>query len=119
MVQDELLNLDEEEPRRKHPRKAVDLRATIEYLDPEGGWYPVQGWVTEISLKGIRLRLPKDIGVSIKDRVRIFIHKPGIETSGKVKHITTDENSHLVLSIGIKLTEMSREHWAAWQVIVG
>ena len=119
MARDESLSLAQEEPRRKHQRKAVDLRATIEYLDPEGGWYPVQGWVTEVSLKGLRLRLPKDVGVSIKDRVRIFIHKPGIETSGKIKHITSDDASHLVLSIGIKLTEMSREHWTAWQIITG
>ena len=79
----------------------------------------MQDGVTEVSLKGLRLRLPKDVGVSIKDRVRIFIHKPGIETSGKIKHITSDDASHLVLSIGIKLTEMSREHWTAWQIITG
>lgn len=119
MAQDDTLGLAVEEPRRRHQRTDVDYRATVEYLDPEGGWYPVQAWVTEISLKGLRLRLPKDIGVSVRDRVRVFIHKHGIETTGKIKHITGDQGSHLVVSVGIKLTEMSREHWESWQKLVG
>lgn len=119
MVQDETASLVDGEPRRGHQRTPVDLRATVEYLDPEGGWYPIQGWVTEVSLKGIRLRLPKDVGVSVKDRLRVFIHKPAIETTGKIRHITAEGGSHLVVSVGIKLTEMSREHWEAWQLIVG
>lgn len=105
------LELEQQDP-RVCQRKAVNFQATVEYQQADSGWRPVQAWVTEISAEGMRLLVPRDISLGARDVLRVYLHKPGIEATGKVSHVTDVKDSHVLVAVGLRLTEISRDHYA-------
>ncbi|ADK85510.1 type IV pilus assembly PilZ [Desulfarculus baarsii DSM 2075] len=113
-----VMEMEEPDPRRMSARRQVSLQATVEYLCPDGGWFPVRAWVTEVSAQGMRLRVPREATISQRDELHIFIHKHGIEATGKVSHVLEPADSHVATALGVKLTEISSQHYELWRRLV-
>ncbi len=100
--------------RRSHPRLPAKLMAQGKMQVDEDNWVSVRGEVTNVSMRGLLLRVQENRDFRRNALIRLYLPKMGVETQGRIRHSRPAAEGGTVLDVGIELTNMTREHWLRW-----
>ena len=92
--------LNSENEGRREPRLPVRLPGAVIALSGDGSEQSVQGVVIDVSLSGMRLRIPQ----SVADGTMIFVEMASTLVVGEVRRCIAGENGHF--EAGIEITDV-------------
>ena len=85
---------------RREPRLPVRLPAAVVALSGDGGEQSVQGLVLDVSLAGMRLKIPQ----GVEAETMIFVEMASTLVVGEVRHCRAGENGYF--EAGIEITDV-------------